>query len=74
MTTVSTSTEGLKISPPHGEDKATNVCLTSSAGVRFERLLDRIRLYALNEIQDCLAEKESVVLMVGIRSNGTELR
>jgi hypothetical protein len=60
---------GLEDFTAHGEDKATNVRLTSSAVVRFERLLDRIRLYALNEIQDCLAEKESLVLMVGVRSN-----
>lgn len=30
---------------------------------RFERLLDRVHLYALNEINHCLAEKESLVLM-----------
>lgn len=30
---------------------------------RFERLLDRIRLFALTELDDCLAEKESLVLM-----------
>jgi hypothetical protein len=55
---------GIEESVTPGEDKVTNVCLTSSAVFRFERLLDRIRLYALNEIQDCLAEKESLVLMV----------
>jgi hypothetical protein len=31
---------------------------------RFERLLDRIRLYALKEIEECAAEKEALVLLV----------
>lgn len=31
---------------------------------RFERLLDRIRLYALTEIDECLKQKESLVFMV----------
>lgn len=31
---------------------------------RFERLLDRINLYALNEIQECLDEKDALVFMV----------
>jgi hypothetical protein len=57
---------GTEDSIPPCEDKVTNVCLTSSAVFRFERLLDRIRLYALNEIQECLPEKESLVLMVGL--------
>ena len=57
---------GIEDSIPPGEDKVTNVCLASSGVFRFERLLDRIRLYALNEIQDCLSEKESLVLMVGL--------
>ena len=38
--------------------------LSSAATVRFERLRDRINLYALSEIQECLDEKESLVLMV----------
>lgn len=31
---------------------------------RFERLLDRINLYALTEIQECLDEKEDLVFLV----------
>ena len=31
---------------------------------RLERLLDRIRLFALTEIEECIAEKESLVMMV----------
>ncbi|PGH33540.1 hypothetical protein GX50_03612 [[Emmonsia] crescens] len=38
--------------------------LSSAAVGRFERLLDRIRLYALSEIDECLAEKESMTFMV----------
>ena len=38
--------------------------LSSAATVRFERLRDRIKLYALSEIQECLDEKESLVVMV----------
>ncbi|KIV85904.1 hypothetical protein PV11_01556 [Exophiala sideris] len=39
------------------------VKLSLSAVVRFERLLDRIKLYALTEIEECLKEKESLVFM-----------
>ncbi|KIX01597.1 uncharacterized protein Z518_09323 [Rhinocladiella mackenziei CBS 650.93] len=45
------------------EDSMHSVKLSFSAVVRFERLLDRIRLYALTEIEECLKEKESLVLM-----------
>lgn len=38
--------------------------LSSAASVRFERLRDRINLYALSEIQECLDEKESLVFLV----------
>jgi hypothetical protein len=38
--------------------------LTSAARVRFERLKYRIRLYALSEIEECLDQKESLVMMV----------
>ena len=38
--------------------------LTPAARVRFERSRDRIRLYALSEIQDCLDQIESLVKMV----------
>lgn len=40
------------------------VPLSSTATVRFERLRDRINLYALSEIQECLDEKESLVFLV----------
>ncbi|KAI9728680.1 MAG: hypothetical protein M1828_002786 [Chrysothrix sp. TS-e1954] len=39
------------------------IYLTSAARVRFERLRDRIRLYALSEIQECADMKESMVTM-----------
>ena len=37
--------------------------LTQAALFRFERLLDRIKLLALAEMEECLEEKESLVLM-----------
>ena len=40
------------------------VALSSAATVRFERLKDRINLYALSEIQDCLDEKDNLVFLV----------
>lgn len=40
------------------------VPLSSAAIVRFERLRDRIQLYALGEIQDCIDEKEALVFLV----------
>lgn len=40
------------------------VSLSSAATVRFERLRDRIKLYALSEIQECLDEKDSLVFLV----------
>ena len=40
--------------------------LSSAASVRFERLRDRINLYALSEIQECLDEKESLVFLVDL--------
>ena len=46
------------------DDMLLGVCLSSSAIVRFERLLDRIKLYAISEIEECLTEKESLVFMV----------
>lgn len=46
------------------EHQTFEVPLSSAATVRFERLRDRINLYALSEIQDCLDEKESLVFMV----------
>lgn len=47
------------------------VRLSAAAIVRFERLLDRIRLYALSEIDECLAEKESLVFLVGLNGAPT---
>lgn len=38
--------------------------LSQAAVVRFERLLDRINLYALSEIQECLDEKDALVFLV----------
>lgn len=38
--------------------------LSIAAAVRFERLQDRISLYAMSEIQDCLDEKEALVMLV----------
>ncbi len=46
------------------EVETLGVPLSSVAIVRFERLLDRINLYALSEIQECLDEKESLVFLV----------
>ena len=40
------------------------VSVPPAAAVRFERLKDRINLYALSEIQACLDEKESLMTLV----------
>jgi hypothetical protein len=45
-------------------DKPAGVQLSSAAVGRFERLADRIRLYALSEIEECLSEKESLTFLV----------
>ncbi|MCJ1281645.1 hypothetical protein MMC26_000966 [Xylographa opegraphella] len=39
------------------------VPISTMARVRFERLKDRIGLYCLNEIQDCIDEKDALVLL-----------
>jgi Mg2+ and Co2+ transporter CorA len=44
-------------------DSLLGVSLSSAAKVRFERLKDRIHLYALSEIEECLAQKDSLVMM-----------
>ncbi len=44
--------------------KTLGVPLSSAVVTRFQRLRDRINLYPLSEIQDCLEEKESLVFMV----------
>ena len=49
---------------PTSEDMSLGVLLSSSAIVRFERLLDRIKLYAISEIEECVNEKEALVFMV----------
>ncbi|PGH17206.1 hypothetical protein AJ79_01344 [Helicocarpus griseus UAMH5409] len=47
-----------------GPTELGGVQLSAAAIGRFERLLDRIRLYALSEIDECLTEKESMTFMV----------
>jgi Mg2+ and Co2+ transporter CorA len=44
-------------------DSLLGVSLSSAAKVRFERLKDRIALYALSEIEECMLQKESLVMM-----------
>ncbi|KAF1946140.1 hypothetical protein EJ02DRAFT_508973 [Clathrospora elynae] len=44
-------------------DSLLGVSLSSAARVRFERLQDRIMLYALSEIQECIDQKDSLVMM-----------
>ena len=46
------------------EGSNLGVPLGDAVVVRFERLRDRISLYAIGELEDCLAEKESLVFMV----------
>ena len=57
-----------EVSPLEGETPSRSQTfgapLSSAATVRFERLRDRIKLYALSEIQECLDEKESLVFLV----------
>jgi len=43
---------------------ALGVSLSSAAKVRFERLKHRVQLYALNEVHECLDQKDSLVMMV----------
>ncbi|RLL92992.1 hypothetical protein CFD26_100450 [Aspergillus turcosus] len=43
---------------------SVGVRLSSAAVARFERLLDRIKLYCLSEIEACLTEKESLTFLV----------
>jgi hypothetical protein len=40
------------------------VSLSSAARVRFARLKNNLRLYALTEIQECIDQKETLVMMV----------
>jgi hypothetical protein len=43
------------------------VSLSSAARVRFERLQHRIQLYASNEVEECLHQKESLVMVVSFQ-------
>ena len=43
---------------------AYGVPISPAAAVRFERLKDRISLYALSEIRSCLDEKDSLMTLV----------
>ena len=45
-------------------DSLLGVSLSSASRARFERLKDRIKLYALSEIQECIDQKDSLVMMV----------
>jgi hypothetical protein len=47
-----------------GESRVYGVFFSSAAKVRFERLQHRIQLYAMNEVNECLNQKESLVFMV----------
>jgi Mg2+ and Co2+ transporter CorA len=50
--------------PAHlDESQLLGVSLSSAARARFGRLKYRIRLYALSEINECLDQKESLVMM-----------
>lgn len=51
-------------SVPSSGDTSLGVALAPTAIVRFARLKDRITLYAVSEIQECLDEKESLVFLV----------
>lgn len=51
---------------PETKDKMVGVVLSSAAVARFERLVDRINLYCLSEIESCLLEKESLTFLVSI--------
>lgn len=55
------------------EVSGLRAALSPAAIVRFERLKDRISLYALNEIQDCLDEKESLTIMVSPKTDSRSL-
>ena len=46
------------------EEKPYGVPISTAAAVRFERLKDRISLYALSEIRACLEEKDALMTLV----------
>jgi hypothetical protein len=63
--------DGLQLSFPHIgfttshlHSEHGGVRLSSAAASRFERLVDRIKLYCLSEIDSCLTEKESLTFLV----------
>ncbi|KAL4816380.1 hypothetical protein BDW67DRAFT_162205 [Aspergillus spinulosporus] len=53
-------TESFSASTP---ETSVGVRLSPPAVARFERLLDRIKLYCLSEIESCLTEKESLTFL-----------
>ena len=56
--------------PKYSDDyKHTELRLTPASLARFERLLDRIEICALTEVDECLKEKEALVLMVCLPSS-----
>ena len=60
----STATDNSVVAP----SASYGVPLPTAAKLKFERLKDRIRLLTLTEIQDCLDEKDALVLLVSILS------
>lgn len=48
---------------PGSFHESVGIFLTTAVRARFERLRDRIRLYALSEIQECIDMKDSLVSM-----------
>jgi Mg2+ and Co2+ transporter CorA len=49
--------------PTLGDPNILGVPLSPTAIAKFERLRDRVKLYALGEIEDCLAEKTELISM-----------
>jgi Mg2+ and Co2+ transporter CorA len=47
----------------HESTLSVGISLTSAAKVRFERLKHRIQLFAMNEVNECVDQKESLVMM-----------
>lgn len=59
---------------PSNGHTPVGVQLSSAAVARFERLVDRINLYCLSEIDSCITEKESMTFMVSISSFSLPVR
>ena|ERR1051326_7508354 len=51
----------------HDHGTVLGVSLSSAARVRFARLKHNIRLYALSEIEECLDQRDALVMMVSPR-------